>query len=66
MRRAVRISAWTLGGLLALVLTTGIAVLIAGNTTAGRHLLEDATARLSSGRVRLVGLSGALSTRHPA
>lgn len=59
MRRAVRISAWTLGGLLALVLTTGIAVLIAGNTTAGRHLLEDATARLSSGRVRLVGLSGA-------
>lgn len=58
MRRATRVSAWTLGALLALVLTMAIAVLIAGNTTAGRHLLEHATERLSGGRVRLTDLSG--------
>jgi len=58
MRRALRITAWSLGSLLAVVMVLVVAVLIAGNTTAGRHLVENATARLSGGRVHLAGLAG--------
>lgn len=58
MRRALRITAWTLGALVLLLALLVAAVLIAGNTTGGRALIERATARLSDGHVRLSGLSG--------
>ncbi|MGH8217172.1 MAG: translocation/assembly module TamB domain-containing protein [Steroidobacteraceae bacterium] len=58
MRRAVRIAAWSVAGLLlAAVLLVG-AVLVIGNTSAGRALIERETARLTSDRVRLTGLGG--------
>ena len=59
MRRALKISAWTLGSLLLLLALLLAAVLIAGNTARGRLLIEHMTARLSDGHVRLTGLAGA-------
>ncbi|MGA7537681.1 MAG: translocation/assembly module TamB domain-containing protein [Steroidobacteraceae bacterium] len=59
MARAWRIAAWSLGGLLLLVLLTVATVIIIGNTAAGRGLLESETAKLTSGRVRIAGLGGA-------
>jgi translocation and assembly module TamB len=58
MRRALKITAWTLGGLLATVLVLVIAVLITANTNGGRRLIERATARLTHDRVQLAGLAG--------
>ncbi len=58
MRRALRYIGWTLGAAaLLVVLAIGGAVL-AGNTRAGRRLLERETAALTAGRVRLSGLQG--------
>lgn len=59
MRRALRISIWTLGSLLLVVVLLGAAVLIAGNTAGGRAMIERTAARLSAGHLRLSGLSGA-------
>ena len=58
MRRALKISAWTLGSLLLPLALLLAAVLIAGNTARGRLLIEHMTARLSDGHVRLTGLAG--------
>jgi translocation and assembly module TamB len=58
MRRALRITAWTVGSVLLLVVGLAAAVLVAGNTARGRALIEQATARLTDGHVRLAGLSG--------
>ena len=58
MPRALRIAAWSLGGLLLLILILVTAVLIIGNTAGGRSLLESETAKLTSGRVRITGLGG--------
>ncbi len=58
MRQALRIGAWTVGTLIAVLLVLVAALLIAGNTSAGRHLIESATARLSGGQVRLTELAG--------
>jgi translocation and assembly module TamB len=58
MRRTWRITAWTLGALLTLIVALCAALLIAGNTARGRVLIERSTAQLSSGHVRLSGLSG--------
>ena len=58
MRRALRITAWTFGAVLLLVVALAAAVLIAGNTARGRSLLEQATARLTDGHVRFAGLAG--------
>jgi translocation and assembly module TamB len=58
MRRAFRIGAWTLGSLLAVIVILIAALLVAGNTTGGRALLERATARASGGSLQLSGLSG--------
>ena len=58
MRRPLKVTAWIIGCLLALVVISVGALLIAGNTSGGRVLIERATARLSDGRVLLTGLSG--------
>lgn len=58
MRRALRITGWTLGALVLLVLVLVAAILIAGNTAGGRALIERETASLSDGQVRLAGLGG--------
>jgi translocation and assembly module TamB len=58
MRRAVRVTAWSVGAVLLLAAALVGAVLIAGNTARGRSLLEQATARLTDGHVRLAGLAG--------
>src|SRR6185312_14007199 len=59
MSRAARIAAWSVGGLLLLILIVIAAVVIIGNTAGGRRLLESETAKLTSGKVRIAGLSGA-------
>ncbi|HEX8756021.1 MAG TPA: translocation/assembly module TamB domain-containing protein, partial [Steroidobacteraceae bacterium] len=58
MPRAARIAAWSLGGLILLVLILIAAMVVIGNTAAGRRLLESETAKLTSGRVRIAGLAG--------
>lgn len=58
MRRAARTTAWTLGSVLALLALLAIAVLVVGNTTFGRTLIERGVASVSGGRVRLQGLTG--------
>ena len=59
MPRGARIAAWSVGGLLLLILILIAAVVIIGNTAGGRRLLESETAKLTSGKVRIAGLSGA-------
>jgi translocation and assembly module TamB len=58
MRRVLRITAWTCGVLVALLLLVIAAVLVIGNTDRGRELIVKQTARLSAGRVRMRALSG--------
>jgi translocation and assembly module TamB len=58
MRRALRIVGWTVGAVLLLLMLLVSAVLILGNTSYGRSLIERETASLSNGQVRLTGLSG--------
>ncbi|HVS78275.1 MAG TPA: hypothetical protein VHE11_15150, partial [Steroidobacteraceae bacterium] len=58
MPRALRIAAWSLGGLLLLVLLLIAAVIVIGNFAPGRRLLESETARLTSGKVLISGLGG--------
>lgn len=58
MRRALRITAWTSASLLLLIVLLVSGVLIAGNTDAGRALLEREVSHFSSGRLRISGLSG--------
>jgi len=60
MRRAVRITAWSVGAVLLLVAALVGTVLIVGNTARGRSLLEQTTARLTDGHVRLASLAGSL------
>ena len=58
MRRALQITAWTVGSVLLLIVVLAAAVLIGGNTARGRALIEQSTFRLTDGHVRLAGLSG--------
>jgi translocation and assembly module TamB len=58
MRRALRITGWTLAALLLLLALLVVGALIAGNTAGGRALIERETAALSGGKVRLAGLAG--------
>jgi translocation and assembly module TamB len=57
-RRALKIAAWTVGGLVAAVLLALGALFLAGNTDAGRRTIESWTGKLTSGHVRLSGLAG--------
>src|SRR5450432_684891 len=58
MRRLLKISGWVAGGSALLILLLGIVVFIAGNTGAGRTMIEELTRRLTSGHVALSGLNG--------
>jgi translocation and assembly module TamB len=58
MSRALRIAAWSVGGLLLLLVLLIAAVIVAGNTAPGRRLLMSETAKLTSGRVLIAGLGG--------
>ena len=58
MRRAFKISAWTVGAAaLVTLLLLGI-LFIGGNTDSGRAMIEKWTHRLTSGHVSLAGLAG--------
>jgi translocation and assembly module TamB len=59
MRRPLRIAAWTLGGVIGLLLLLIAAIILMGNIAPGRRFLESETASLTSGKVRITGLSGA-------
>lgn len=56
MRRRTKVLAWTLGSIGAVVMLLIVAVLIAGNTAAGRGMIERVTFRLTGGMVKLTGL----------
>lgn len=58
MRRAWKISAWTLGGLLVFVLLCVGVLLVIGNTDSGRALIVRLTAQLTKGQVQLAGIHG--------
>jgi translocation and assembly module TamB len=58
MPRALKITAWTLGSLLALLVILVITVLIIGNTHSGRALIVRTTSRLTDGHVQLAGING--------
>jgi translocation and assembly module TamB len=58
MRRALKISAWTLGSLAFVLLLLGGTLFIAGNTDSGRAMIEKLTLRLTSGHVSIAGLAG--------
>jgi translocation and assembly module TamB len=58
MRRALRIAAWSLTGVLLLAVLLVGAVLVLANTPSGRALIERQTALITSGSVRISGLAG--------
>jgi translocation and assembly module TamB len=58
MRRGLKIAAWSLGGLVALLALLVLAILVIGNTDSGRNLAIRATARLTKGQVLLSGIHG--------
>ena len=58
MPKWLRITAWSLGGLLGLVLLGIVTLIVIGNSAGGRRLIESETAKLTSGRVRITGLGG--------
>ncbi|HUA22763.1 MAG TPA: translocation/assembly module TamB domain-containing protein [Steroidobacteraceae bacterium] len=58
MPRWLRITAWSLGGLLGVILLGIVTLVVFGNTDGGRRFLESETAKLTSGRVRIAGFGG--------
>ncbi|HXT79296.1 MAG TPA: translocation/assembly module TamB domain-containing protein [Acetobacteraceae bacterium] len=58
MRRAAKWLAWILGILIALPVLLVTLVMISANTDAGRRLIEQETASLTGGMVRIAGLAG--------
>ncbi len=58
MRRQLKVIAWVLGATALLLALLVGAVLILGNTHMGRAQIEQLTARLTGGHVRLTGLAG--------
>jgi translocation and assembly module TamB len=63
MRKALRSAVWSLGTLVLLVVLAIGAVLVAGNTAGGRALIERTTARLTDGKVQLIGLGGSFPSQ---
>jgi translocation and assembly module TamB len=63
MRRSLRISAWIAGGAVLLVGLLIGAILLLGNTDAGRRAIEKLTARLTDGQVDIIGLEGSFPSR---
>jgi len=60
MRRSLKIMAWIAGAIVLLLMLVVGAVLIVGNTAAGRVQIENLVARLTRGEVQLSGLAGSL------
>src|SRR5271170_6529018 len=58
MRRALKVAAWIVGGTAVFAVLLAVAVMIAGNTDAGRAAIEKLTNRLTEGNVLVAGLSG--------
>ena len=58
MRRWQKITAWSIGGLLALILLLVGTLLIVGNTDSGRDLIVRMTSRLTKGNVQIAGIHG--------
>ncbi len=58
MRRALKITAWTLAALALLLVVLVAAVLVTANTDGGRRLIERLTARFTEGQVQLAQLAG--------
>jgi translocation and assembly module TamB len=58
MRKALHVAAWGLGAILGLAILLILAVVVVGNTTAGRKLVEHEVSKLTSGEVQIVGLAG--------
>ncbi len=58
MRRAWKIIAWSVSGLLLLTLLPVGTLFIAGNTDAGRAMIANLTERLTGGQVKLTRLGG--------
>ena len=63
MRRVFKVSAWAIGIAVLLATVLGGAVMVGGNTAAGRGFLERLTFRLTSGYVKLNGLGGSFPTQ---
>jgi translocation and assembly module TamB len=58
MRRGLKITAWSVGAVLALILLLVSALLILGNTDSGRDLIVRMTSRLTKGNVQIAGIHG--------
>ena len=58
MRRAIKVSASILASAATLAILLAVFVLVAGNTTSGRAMIERVTYRLTAGHVKLSGLGG--------
>ncbi|HEY1312682.1 MAG TPA: translocation/assembly module TamB domain-containing protein, partial [Steroidobacteraceae bacterium] len=58
MRRALKVSGWVAAVGAMVILSLGGALLVAGNTSRGRVMIERLTYRLTSGAVSLTGLAG--------
>ena len=58
MRRWQKITAWSVGGLLALILLLIGALLVVGNTDSGRDFIVRMTSRLTNGNVQIAGIHG--------
>jgi translocation and assembly module TamB len=58
MHRALKISAWSAAGLLALLALLIGTVLVIGNTESGRALIVRLTSQLTKGHVQLAGIHG--------
>lgn len=63
MRRSIKVSAWTAGVIVLLLVALLGLVLIAGNTDSGRGMIERLTFRLTAGYVKLAGLRGSFPTQ---
>ena len=61
MPKWLRITVWSLGGLLGLVLLGIVTLIVIGNSGEGRRLIESETAKLTSGQVRITGFGGSFS-----
>src|ERR1700729_2238219 len=58
MRRGLKITAWTAGAFLALILLLIGVLLIVGNTDSGRDFIVRMTSRLTKGTVQIAGIHG--------
>ncbi|HEY3851219.1 MAG TPA: hypothetical protein VGL87_09630, partial [Steroidobacteraceae bacterium] len=62
-RKSLKIAAWVAGSLAGLVVLLVAAVLLGGNTDAGRTMIERITLQATGGMVKLSGLGGSLPSK---